>query len=357
MPARDAIDLRSDTVTLPTPAMRAAMAGAELGDDVYGEDTTVNRLEALAAARLGKEAALFVVSGTMGNAIALMTHCRRGEDVIVGDRAHIYAAEVGGAARLNGSTLRAVPNLPDGTLDRARLAGAFASDDVHEAPTGLLCLEDTHNMCGGRVLAVRTLRELAAPARARGVPVHLDGARLFNAAVGLGVPVAELAAEADSVMCCLSKGLSAPVGSVLGGTQPFIAQARRMRKLLGGGMRQAGVLAAAGIVALEEMVDRLAEDHANARLLAAGLAALPGIALREDEAESNFVFFHVLDVDGRPTDGAQLIAAAAAEGVLISTGDQGRLRCATHSGITAADVDRALEGLARAVRGPAPASV
>jgi threonine aldolase len=242
-----------------------------------------------------------------------------------------------------------VPNLPDGTLDRARLAGAFASDDVHEAPTGLLCLEDTHNMCGGRVLSAHTLRELAAPARARGVPVHLDGARLFNAAVALGVPVAELAAEADSVMCCLSKGLSAPVGSVLGGTRAFIGQARRMRKLLGGGMRQAGVLAAAGIVALEEMAERLEEDHANARRLAAGLAALPGIALREDEVESNFVFFRVLDADGHPTNGAALIAAAAAEGVLISTGDQGRLRCATHSGISDTDVGRALEGLARAV--------
>jgi threonine aldolase len=357
MTATDSIDLRSDTVTLPTPAMRAAMAGATLGDDVYGEDPTVNRLEALAAARLGKEAALFVTSGTLGNASALMSHCRRGEDVIVGDRAHIYTAEVGGAARLNGSTLRPVPNLPDGTLDRARLAGAFASDDVHEAPTGLLCLEDTHNMCGGRVLSARTLAELAAPARARGVPVHLDGARLFNAAVALGVPVSELAAAADSVTFCLSKGLAAPIGSLLCGTGPFIARARRMRKLLGGGMRQAGVIAAAGIVALEEMVDRLAEDHANARRLAAGLAALPGIALRADEVESNFVFFRVLDGEGHPTDGEPLIAAAAAQGVLISTGDQGRLRCATHSGVTAADVDRALEGLARAARGlvPAPA--
>jgi threonine aldolase len=354
MTASDVIDLRSDTVTLPTPAMRAAMAGAELGDDVYGEDPTVNRLEALAAARLGKEAALFVVSGTMGNAIAVMTHCRRGEDVIVGDRAHIYNAEVGGAARLNGSTLRAVPNLPDGTLDRARLAATFASDDIHEAPTGLLCLENTHNMCGGRVLSARTLHQLAAPARERGVPVHLDGARLFNAAVALGVLVAELTAEADTVMCCLSKGLSAPVGSVLAGKEDVIARSRRMRKLLGGGMRQAGVIAAAGIVALEEMVDRLAEDHANARRLAVGMAGLPGIDLRVDEVESNFVFFHVLDQMGQPTDGLALIAAAAAEGVLISTGDQGRLRCATHSGITEADVDRALMGLARAVCGLAP---
>jgi threonine aldolase len=352
-----AIDLRSDTVTLPTPEMRAAMASAELGDDVYGEDPTVNRLEALAAARLGKEAALFVTSGTMGNAIALMTHCRRGEDVIVGDRTHIYTSEVGGAARLNGSTLRPVPNLTDGTLDRARLAGAFASDDIHEAPTGLLCLEDTHNMCGGRVLPAHTLRELTAPARARGVPVHLDGARLFNAAVAAGVPVAELAAEADSVMFCLSKGLSAPIGSMLCGTRPFVERARRVRKLLGGGMRQAGVIAAAGIVALDEMADRLAEDHAHARRLAAGLAALPGVALRENEVESNFVFFSVLDAEGRPTDGQPLIAEAAAQGVLISTGDQGRLRCATHSGIAAADVERALEGLERAVRGLAPARV
>jgi threonine aldolase len=347
-----AIDLRSDTVTLPTPAMRAAMARAEVGDDVYGEDPTVNRLEELAAERLGKEAALFVATGTMGNAAALIAHCRRGDDVIVGDLAHIWQAEVGGAARLNGSTLRPVPNLPDGTLDRTRLEHAFASEDIHEAPTGLLCLEDTHNMCGGRVLAAATLRELAAPARRRGVPVHLDGARLFNAAVALGVPVAELAAEADSVMFCLSKGLAAPVGSLLCGRRDCIARARRARKLLGGGMRQVGILAAAGIVALDEMVERLAEDHANARRLAEALAGAPGLELRLDEVETNFVFFHVLDGTGQRTDPAPFMAAAAAAGVLVSQGSGGRLRAATHYGIAPADIDRAAAALLRVAHEP-----
>jgi threonine aldolase len=341
----DVIDLRSDTVTLPTPEMRKAMASAELGDDVYGEDPTVNRLERMAAERLGKEAALFVASGTMGNAAATMAHCRRGEDVIVGDRSHIYLAEVGGAARMNGSTLRAVPNLQDGTLDRARLTRAFASSDIHEAPTGLLCLENTQNMCGGRVLSVAMLRELAAPARERGIPVHLDGARLFNAAVALGVPVAALAAEADSVMFCLSKGLSAPVGSMLCGSAEFIERARRARKMLGGGMRQAGILAAAGIVGLTTMVERLAEDHANARALAAGIVGAPGLGVRPELVESNFVFFTVAGRDGQPTDAASFMAAAAKAGVLLSQGDDVRVRAATHYGISSEDVRRAVESL------------
>ncbi|HEX9056683.1 MAG TPA: low-specificity L-threonine aldolase [Ktedonobacterales bacterium] len=341
------IDLRSDTVTLPTDTMREAMYRAEVGDDVYGEDPTINQLEALAAERLGKEAALFVASGTMGNVIAVMSHCRRGDDVIVGDRAHIYQAEVGAAARLNGSTLRAVPNLPDGTLDRARLERTFASEDIHEAPTGLLCLEDTHNMCGGRVLSTATLRELAAPARRRGIPVHLDGARIFNAAVALGVPAAELAAEADSVMFCLSKGLSAPVGSMLCGSHEFIAYARRMRKLLGGGMRQAGVIAAAGIVGLNEMVDRLADDHTNARLLASGLVGVPGLDVRPEEVETNFVFFGVMGADGSRSNPEAFIAAAASEGVLLTQGDELRVRAATHYGVTAHDIDTAVAALAR----------
>jgi threonine aldolase len=347
------IDLRSDTVTQPTPAMRAAMARAEVGDDVYSEDPTVNALEELAAERLGKEAALFVASGTMGNAIAVLTHCRRGDDVIAGDRSHMAEAEVGGAARLNSSTLRAVPNLPDGTLDRGRLERAFATDDIHEAPTGLLCLEDTQNMCGGRVLDVATLRELAVPARRRGLPVHLDGARIFNAAVALRIPAAQLAAEADSVMFCLSKGLSAPVGSMLCGSRAFVAQARRMRKLLGGGMRQVGILAAAGILGLNEMVDRLAEDHANARRLAEALAEAPRLDLRPTDVETNFVFFGVLDGDGRRTDPTAFIDAASAAGVLLSTGDDGRVRAATHYGITAADVEQAIAALIRIARQPA----
>jgi threonine aldolase len=331
------IDLRSDTVTQPTPAMREAMARAEVGDDVYGEDPTVNRLEQLAAERMGKEAAIFVPAGTMGNAIAILVHCRRGDEVLAGDRAHIYLYEVGGAARLNGSPIRAIPTLPDGTLHREKLTGSFFGDDVHEARTGLLCLEDTHNMCGGRVIAPETLRELAAPARARNLPVHMDGARTFNAAVALSVPVSALAAEVDSVMFCLSKGLSAPVGSMLAGSSDFIAEARRIRKLLGGGMRQAGILAAAGIVALNEMVERLAEDHANARTLAQGLANMPGIAVDPATVESNMVFFGATDGEN-----ARLVEAVAAEGVLLSGSDDGRIRAVTHYGVSREDIDVAL---------------
>jgi threonine aldolase len=340
------IDLRSDTVTQPTPAMREAMYRAEVGDDVYGEDPTVNRLEELAAELTGKEAALFVSSGTMGNAIALLTHCRRGDEIVMGARSHTYLYEVGGAARLNGSPARPVPNLPDGTLDRAVLAGSFLGSDIHEARTGLLCLENTQNMCGGRVLSPATLRELAAPARERGLPVHMDGARLFNAAVALGLPASALAAEVDSVMFCLSKGLSAPVGSMLIGASDFIAEARRARKLLGGGMRQAGVIAAAGVVALTEMVDRLAEDHANAKRLAGELAEIPAIAIEPETVETNILFFGVRGPDGQPGDIAPLVAATARAGVLLSDGDDGRIRAVTHYGITAEDVDAAIEVIA-----------
>ncbi len=344
------IDLRSDTVTQPTPAMREAMYRAEVGDDVYGEDPTVNRLEALAAERLGKEAALFVAAGTMGNAIALLTHCRRGDEIVMGDRSHTYLYEVGGAARLNGSPARPVPTLPDGTLDRGRLAASFLGDDVHEARTGLLCLENTHNMCGGRVIAPETLRELAAPARARKLPVHMDGARVFNAAVALGVQVSQLAAEVESVMFCLSKGLSAPVGSLLVGSADFIIEARRGRKLLGGGMRQAGILAAAGIVALSEMVERLAEDHANAKRLAEGLANIPGIAIAPETVETNILFFGLTGPDGQPLDHAALVGRLAAEGILFSGGDDGRIRAITHYGITAEQIDTALVAVERALR-------
>jgi threonine aldolase len=349
---RPVIDLRSDTVTHPTPAMREAMARAEVGDDVYGEDPTVNRLEELAAERTGKEAALFTTSGTMGNALAILTHCRRGEEVIAGDRSHVALDEVSGAARLNGSQVRAVPNLPDGTLDRARLERAFRGDDIHEARTGLLCLEDTQNMCGGRVIAAATLRELAAPARQRGLPVHLDGARLFNAAVALGVPASALAAEADSVQFCVSKGLSAPVGSMLAGSHAFVAEARRNRKLLGGGMRQAGILAAAGILALTEMVERLVEDHANARRLAEGLASLPGLVLQPETVESNMVFFDVRPRDDGTNENAAFTRALAREGVLVSSGDGGRIRAVTHYGITADDITRVLAAAETALKTP-----
>ncbi|HEX6542634.1 MAG TPA: low-specificity L-threonine aldolase [Ktedonobacterales bacterium] len=350
MASGEKIDLRSDTVTHPSPAMREAMYRAEVGDDVYGEDPTVNRLEELAASMLGKEAALFVASGTMGNAVAMLTHCRRGDEIIMGDRAHTYLYEVGGPARLNGSPIRVVPTLPDGTLDRERLSRAFQGDDIHEARTGLLCLEDTHNMCGGRVLASETLHELAAPARARQVPVHMDGARVFNAAVALGIPVSALAAEVDSVQFCLSKGLSAPVGSMVVGSHAFIEEARRVRKLLGGGMRQAGIIAAAGIIALTEMVDRLAEDHANAKKLAQGLAEIPGIAVEPETVETNILFFGVRDADGNSADVSPLVTAAARAGVLLSGGDDGRIRAVTHYGISEADIDRVLSVLAEAMK-------
>jgi threonine aldolase len=343
------IDLRSDTVTHPSPAMREAMYRAEVGDDVYGEDPTVNRLEALAAERLGKEAALFVASGTMGNAVAILTHCRRGDEIIMGDRSHTYLYEVGGPARLNGSPIRPMRTLADGTLDRAQLARSFLGDDVHEARTGLLCIEDTHNMIGGRVLPPATLRELAAPAHQRGIPVHMDGARVFNAAVALGVPVSDLAAEVDSVQFCLSKGLAAPVGSLVAGSRAFIAEARRMRKLLGGGMRQAGIIAAAGVVALEEMVDRLAEDHAHARQLADGLANIPGITIAPATVETNILFFGMSGPDGQPADVAPLVEAAAHAGVLFSGGDDGRIRAVTHYGITADDIGRVLAAVEQAL--------
>ena len=339
---RPASDRRSDTLTQPTPAMRKAMARAEVGDDVYGEDPTVNRLEELAAEQLGKEAAVFVPSGTMGNAIAIITHCRRGDEIIMGDRSHTYLYEVGGAARLNGSPARAIPTLADGSLDRARLAAAFLGDDVHEARTGLLCIENTHNMIGGRVLSPATVRELAAPARQRGIPVHMDGARFFNAVVALGIPASELAAEVDSVTFCVSKGLSAPVGALLVGSRDFITEARRGRKLLGGGMRQAGIIAAAGILGLTEMVERLAEDHANARRLAEGLAAIPGIRLAQDVVETNIFFFEAQGQDGQPNSEA-FVAACEAGGALFSGGDSGAIRAVTHYGVEAADIERTLE--------------
>jgi threonine aldolase len=330
--------------------MREAMYRAEVGDDVYGEDPTVNQLEELAAAMLGKEAGLFVASGTMGNAVSMLTHCRRGDEIIMGDRSHTYLYEVGGPARLNGSATRPVPTLADGTLDRERLARAFQGDDIHEARTGLLCLEDTHNMVGGRVLSPETLRELAAPARARDLPVHMDGARVFNAAVALGVPVSALAAEVDSVQFCLSKGLSAPVGSMVVGSRAFIDEGRRVRKLLGGGMRQAGIIAAAGIVALNEMVERLAEDHVNAKKLADGLAEIPGITIAPETVETNILFFGVRGEDGAAGDVTPLVTAAAQAGVLLSGGDDGRIRAVTHYGISEADIERALAVLDEAMR-------
>ena len=286
------IDMRSDTVTLPTPEMRRAIAEAPLGDDVYGEDPTINRLEALAADLTGKEAALLVVSGTMGNLCAILAHCGRGEEAIVGDESHIYHYEAGGPSTLGGVAFHVVPTTPGGTLPLAALTDAIRDEeDPHEAITRLICIENTHNRCGGVVLPIEYMQSVRQLAWARGLAVHLDGARLFNAAVALGVDAREITRHVDSVQFCLSKGLSAPVGSILAGDARLIGRARRVRKLVGGGMRQAGIIAAAGIVALEQMVDRLAEDHANARTLAEGLATFAQIEIDLAAVQSDIVIF------------------------------------------------------------------
>lgn len=347
MPSRP-IDLRSDTVTLPTPAMRTAMARAEVGDDVYGEDPTINRLEELAAQRAGKSAAMFVPSGAMGNLCALLAHCNRGDEAIVGDQSHIYNYEAGGASVVGGVAFHVVPNQPDGTiaLDHLRAAVRWL-DDPHCAETRLICLENTHNSCGGTALSPEYLASVAAFARERNLLVHLDGARVFNAAVALGVDVTELTRHADSVMFCLSKGLSAPVGSVLCGDDAFIRRARRARKVLGGGMRQAGVIAAAGIVALETMIDRLAEDHANARMLAEGLAGFPSIAIEPARVQTNIVIFTLRNGWSAET----FVARLGERGVLMGDMGGGRIRAVTHYGIDAGDIADALAVVAEVVRG------
>ncbi len=338
------IDLRSDTVTLPTPEMRRAMAEAPVGDDVFGEDPTINRLEALAAERVGKQAALLVASGTMGNLCALLTHCARGDEVIVGDEAHIYHYEAGGPSVLGGVALHTIPTLPNGELPLAALAGAIRDpEDIHEALTRLICLENTHNRCGGAVLSPEYMRAVHHFAHERGLLVHLDGARLFNAAVALGVDARELTRHVDTVQFCLSKGLAAPVGSILAGDAEFITRARRARKLVGGGMRQAGIIAAAGIVALEQMVERLAEDHANARILAEGLATFPRIEIDPAGVQTDIVIFKLRD--GAPD---VFERALAERGLLVGGIGYGRIRAVTHYGIDAGDIEEALE-IVRAV--------
>ena len=337
MTAATVIDLRSDTVTQPTEAMRRAMVAAPVGDDVFGEDPTVNALEAAAAARVGKAAALFVASGTMANLTALLTHCQAGDEVILGDQAHILQREVGGAARLGGLVLTALPNTIDGGLDPDRLRAAIhGGADIHQPLTRLLALENTHNFRGGAVLPLASMRALREIAQEAGLRVHLDGARLFNAEVASGVPAAEYTATADSVGFCLSKGLAAPVGSLLCGDLEFIARARKVRKMLGGAMRQAGIIAAAGLVALNEMVDRLAEDHANARRLARGLAEL-GLPVNLAAVQTNIVI-----VPAPGGDAPVFQQRLADRGVLATRIGADQARLVTHYGITAAEIEEAL---------------
>ncbi len=334
----NAIDLRSDTVTLPTDAMRKAMAAAELGDDVFGEDPTVRKLEEMAARCMGKEAGLLVASGTMGNLVCQMSHCGRGDEMILGDKSHIFYFEQGGSAAVGGIHPRIVPNQPDGTLLPEDILSAIRTDDVHFPITRLVVLENTHNLCGGSPLSAEYLKEVSAIALKKGLKLHVDGARIMNAAVALGMPPSELAAPADSISFCLSKGLAAPVGSIVCGSTAFIAKARRMRKVLGGGMRQSGVIAAAGIVALEQMVDRLVEDHLNARLLAEGLANLKGLSVGNLESvRTNIVY-----MDLSPSISAlEVVKNLEKEGVRVLRAGPGRLRAVTHHGITAQDVARA----------------
>jgi threonine aldolase len=344
------IDLRSDTVTLPTPAMREAMYNAELGDDVYGEDPTINKLEALAAEKMGKEAALFVASGTMGNLVAILTHCRRGDEVIMGDKAHIFLLEVAAAAAFGGVQVRIVPNEPDGTLDPEVVRGAIRGDNIHFPPTRLICLENTHNRCGGCALSPVQMDSVCAVARDKGISVHLDGARIFNAAISLGVDVKELTRSVDSVMFCLSKGLSAPVGSLVAGSEDFIRRARKNRKMVGGGMRQGGVLAAAGIVALTEMVDRLAEDHANARLLAEGIREIEGLDVDLRYVQTDIVIFSVVAERMTPNE---LALGLEKEGVKVSPIGGERFRAVTHYGIEEEDIRLALDAFRRVMKGKA----
>lgn len=335
--ANGLIDLRSDTVTHPTPAMRQAMATAEVGDDVFGDDPTVKRLEARAADLTGHAAAMFVASGTMGNLIALLTHGGRGQEVIVGQQSHIYLNEGGGMAALAGLQAYPVPNQPDGTLRVEDIADAIRSEDVHHPRTRLVCLENTQNICGGVPLSVAYTRQVADLAHSRGLKLHLDGARLFNAAVALGVSAEALAQPADSVMFCLSKGLCAPVGSLLCGSQDFIAEARRNRKLVGGGLRQVGVLAAAGLVALDAMIERLDDDHTHARQLAAGLRGVAGVELDAAEPATNMVYFNLSKRARVMPD--QLVDHLRRRGVVLD-GDGGRrFRLVTHNWVSAADVD------------------
>lgn len=339
------IDLRSDTVTLPTPAMRQAMAKADLGDDVFGEDPTINALEERGAALLGKEAGLFVPSGTMGNLIATTTHCRPGDSVILGENSHIFLNEVGGMAALGGLVAHVLPDA-GGKLDPRQVSAAIHTASFHTPGTALICVENSHNYAGGVVSTPAELLQIREVAEAHAIPVHMDGARIFNAAVALGVPAGALAGAADSVSFCFSKGLSAPVGSLLVGRQDFIDRARRRRKQLGGGMRQAGVLAAAALVALDTMIDRLAEDHANARRLAEGLRCLDGLSVNLDTVQTNIV---MVDLAGAAT-AAAFPALLAEQGLLALHIGGRRLRFLTHYGIDRDDVERAIGIVERVAR-------
>jgi threonine aldolase len=342
------IDLRSDTVTQPTPAMRQAMAEAPVGDDVYGEDPTVNRLQEMAAERMGKEEGLFVASGTMGNLAGILSHCQRGDEAIVGNKAHTFLFEAGGISVLGGVHSCQLPNQPDGSLRLEDIDAAIRPDDPHDPITRLICLENTHNRCGGTYQTPEYMEKVAGFAHQRGLFVHLDGARIFNAAAAQGIEAKALAAPVDSVTFCLSKGLCAPVGSVLCGSKEFIHKARRLRKMLGGGMRQAGVLAAAGIVALETMTTRLVEDHARAKKLAKGLMHIPGLYLDPDVPATNMVFLGLTpEIKSSPEVVAEKLKQA---GILVGVTGPRTFRLVLHYWIDDPGVERTIAAFQQAVQ-------
>jgi threonine aldolase len=322
------IDLRSDTVTRPTPEMREAMAEAEVGDDVYRDDPTVNRLEQLAAEMLGKEASLFVPSGTMGNLLALLVHCQRGDEVIVGNQSHIYLNEAGGMAALGGIQSCPIKNQPDGTLAFEDILTSIRTEDVHHPITRLICLENTQNICGGVSLTPEYTRQVGELAHDNNLFLHIDGARIFNSAVAQNRSVKELVEPADSVMFCLSKGLAAPIGSMLVGSSKFIARARHLRKMLGGGMRQVGIIAAAGIISLEKMTKRLADDHARAKKMADGLRQVKGLVVDANSPYTNMVY---LNLSSEVSLNAQQVTQKMKDlGVLVDPENTGRFRLVTH---------------------------
>ncbi|HZX45669.1 MAG TPA: low-specificity L-threonine aldolase [Clostridia bacterium] len=342
----EVIDLRSDTVTKPTEEMWQAMYRAEVGDDVYRDDPTVNRLEELVAREMGKEAALFVASGTMANQVAVMTHTHRGDEIILGEKSHIYVNEVGGIAYLAGVQAALVTET-EGVMDARAVEQKIRSENIHYPKTSLICVENTHNMAGGRVVPLAAMKEIHDVGKRHGIPVHLDGARIYNAATYLGVEAREIAKCCDSVNVCLSKGLCAPVGSVLAGSREFIERARKFRKMLGGGMRQAGILAAAGIIAIEKMTKRLKEDHDNALLLAKGLNSLEGVSVDADRVQTNLI---MVDFGGTGLNGMQVAERLKQSGILINGSSSSVVRFAVHYYITRDDVKRTVETVDKIIK-------
>lgn len=334
----DVVDLRSDTVTKPTPEMREAMAKAEVGDDVYEDDPTVNKLQEMAAAMLGKEDSLFVASGTMGNLLALLAHCQRGEEIIVGDQSHIYLNEAGGMAALGGMQACPIKNQKDGTLALNDISASIRTEDVHHPITRLVCIENTQNICGGVPLTAAYTRTVGDLAHSRDLRFHIDGARIFNSAVAQNISVKELVAPADSVMFCLSKGLCAPIGSMLVGSKTFIKRARHLRKMLGGGMRQVGIVAAAGIYSLENMVERLDDDHARAKRLADGLKQVKGLVVDAGSPSTNMVYFNLADQVKKNAE--QVSIELKKYGVIVGPEDEKRFRLVTHYWVDDTAVDR-----------------